>query len=270
MGCLPLHLLRKACITAPSTIKVMTVEGRFLRLDAPIIVKEVLMEYPGHALFLSDSVRSLGDRARPLPSTVSLQPGSVYFLVPQPTLASSRPKSAASMESSTRLAPSEPTLRTARPRKVSFATSADSPHCPMFGDRRVESAGSMASAAGNSYGSLKKSSVELLPSPSDGVLRLKMVVSKRQLASVLKEGGDCVSMVENLLAPLLQEAEKAGSPNISCNLSWRPSLQSIPESTWYVYFSYISKACIVVLKMVVVLINILLCMADAPPQLDST
>ncbi|KAI5072212.1 hypothetical protein GOP47_0012318 [Adiantum capillus-veneris] len=211
MGCFPLHLL-KACSTGPTYIKVLTVEGKCLRFHAPIIVKEILMEHPGHVLFLSDTVRSLGSRARPLTSTLSLQYGCVYFLIPQPSLASRPPSSAARMESLT-----VPVSRsTARQRKVSFATSTDSALCPMFEDRHVDSAGSMESCfnsrkTANSLEGLqlKKTSVEFLPSPSEGVLRVKMVVTKKQLTCVLREGGDCVSMVEDLLSPLLQEAERA-------------------------------------------------------------
>lgn len=229
MGCLSLQFL-KACNVGSSKIKVMTVDGRCLKYVAPMIVKEVLMDHPLHALFDSETVRKQGNRARPLQGTLSLHPGHLYFLIPQP----SRRKSVCGIfkgdlpcmrttSNLTSLLQSDPAQkRSTHTRKVSFA---DAP------TETLISAGSMESMP------LTESSVQILPSPCDGVIRLKMVVSKRQLAGVLKEGGDCVSMVEGLLSPLLrasrsdtQSALSSSCNDLSSSCSWRPSLESIPES----------------------------------------
>lgn len=235
MGCFSLQFLA-ACTLGSSRIKIMKVDGQCLKYDAPMYVKEVLVDYPGHAIFHSDTVRKLGNRARPLQGTLRLQSGQLYFLIPLPqrerSLPSRRPSSG-TVSSSGR----DPVVDQQQQegqnlkRKVSFAST------PSY----MESSSSedkTQSFKEQKDLSLSKPSVEVLPSPSSGVVRLKMVVSKRQLASVLKEGGDTVSMVEGLLSPLLREAEAARSDlrdtsvgEVRSNCAWRPALESIPESS---------------------------------------
>lgn len=226
MGCFSLQFLA-ACTLGSSRIKIMTVDGQCLKYDAPMYVKEVLVDYPGHAIFHSDTVRKLGNRARPLQGTLRLQPGQLYFLIPLPQRERNLPSRRPSSGTAGQVPVVDQQQQEGRnlKRKVSFACT------PSYME-------SSSSSKEQKDLSVSKPSLVVLPSPSNGVVRLKMVVSKRQLASVLKEGGDTVSMVEGLLSPLLREAEAARSDlrdtsvgEVSSNCAWRPALESIPESS---------------------------------------
>lgn len=187
------------------------------------------MDYPRHALFDSEEVRTQGiHRAKPLQGTLFLQPCHLYFLIPLPSRQSAVSTSSLASSSSHESAQKCCSTHT---RKVSFA---EAPMEKLDSTQSLKSVGPVESSS-----SLRESSVQILPSPCEGVVRLKMVVSRRKLSSVLKEGGDCVSMVENLLSPLPQgyqlDAQK-GALTSSCDdlissSSWKPSLESIPEST---------------------------------------
>ncbi|KAH9295420.1 hypothetical protein KI387_039008, partial [Taxus chinensis] len=86
----------------------------------------------------------------------------------------------------------------------------------------------------------KKPSIEIIPSPSqDGVVRLKLVISKKELATLMSESTDAMTMVESIVTPLLTEMEPGNPPKVSSSsssvsrsaggYSWKPELESIPE-----------------------------------------
>lgn len=210
----------------------MTVDGRCMKLDAPMLAKEVLVDYPNHAIFHSKIVRKFGNRAKPLQGTLALQPGQLYFLIPLPQRKDAQALGRQGMPKSTSEATPDAGQRScATKRRVSFASS------PSFvtpsGCEHHSSSSPLDPSAFT-----KNPSLEVLPSSSSEVVRLKVVVSKRQLAAILTEGGDSVSMVESLLTPLLKGAEVRRS-DFSCSrdlsrdnsFAWRPALESIPESS---------------------------------------
>lgn len=208
-------------------------------------VKEVLVEHPDHAVFHSATVRKLGSRAKPLLGMVALQPGESYFLVPLPRRKASR-LSSKPIHSSKEITSAAVKQRpSSSSRRVSFAG------CPSAIDASVDASSSnvdastthladasttqLAPASKNLVASASKSSLQVLPSSSDGVVRVKAVVTKKQLAAILAGGGDALSMVESLLTPLLKEGKSSsrcsGDISQENSFAWRPALESIPESS---------------------------------------
>ncbi|KAH7299301.1 hypothetical protein KP509_24G004300 [Ceratopteris richardii] len=225
MGCFPaLHLLR--CTSRSSTVKIVTVEGRCLRYPAPVLVKEVLVDYPTHDIYFSETVRFFADRARPLHRTCSLLPGHLYFLVPRVAV----PSFQSPAESSKKV------LSSTRARRVSFANSSDCTQSRSEAHENQREIGDLADNWHDETGiseNQQKNSVELVHSPSEGVMRLKMVVSRKQLEALLRDRSECLQIVQGILSPFLREFENPARSKVapvSWNEEWKPSLRSIPES----------------------------------------
>ncbi|KAG0474423.1 hypothetical protein HPP92_014109 [Vanilla planifolia] len=68
---------------------------------------------------------------------------------------------------------------------------------------------------------------------NDGVIRLKMVVSKQELQLLLSSttvyGGRGMAAVEQLLMSLRRRSIKWKENSRTASRPWRPTLQSIPE-----------------------------------------
>uniref|UniRef100_A0A0D6QR02 Uncharacterized protein n=1 Tax=Araucaria cunninghamii TaxID=56994 RepID=A0A0D6QR02_ARACU len=190
----------KQCGNGDQRIRVMKVDGQVLKLDGPMYAEEILCNYPNDAIFHSESVRRFGGRSRPLDGSTQLRGGELYYLIPRP------PTSSGSCQSTESGASRH---RRCLPRSLSMS----------FRE--------------------KKPSIEIIPSPSqDGVVRLKLLISKRELATLMSESTDAMAMVESIVTPLLTEME-ARHPKSSSSSSavvgrgggfqWKPELESIPE-----------------------------------------
>lgn len=170
--------VKKRSKRAPLTIKIETTNCRHREFNAPILVRDVLAQYPGQAIF------ALHERSAPLEGSVLLQPGNVYFL--------SRPPK--KQHSSDRLI-SNPKDKSHEAQKgsrhVSFANTPSyiEPSGSRGEDERVMRQGT--------------TTVEILPAGYKNVTRLKVVLSKHQYEQLLRHGEDAI--VETVLNPLLEE-----------------------------------------------------------------
>lgn len=186
----------KRCSNGDQSIRVMRMDGQVLRFEGPIYAEEVLCNYYPNSALLFDS-QSLN---RPLNGNAELQEGQLYYLIPCPGI--SREFLETSLASS---------LENTRHHKKSCLLLLRS----MGGDK-------------------KQPSIEIIPcSSQDGVVRLKLLISNKELATLMSESTDAMKMVESIVTPLLLSEMAARSPKSSAsrggNVSWKPELESIPE-----------------------------------------
>lgn len=193
----------KRCFNGDQSIRVMRMDGQVLRFEGPIYAEEVLCNYyPNNALlFHSQSLR------RPLKGNIELQEGQLYYLIPCP--GTSRQFIETSLASS------------------SASTRQQKRSCLLLRSLR---------------GDKKQPSIEMIPCASqDGVVRLKLLISKKELATLMSESTDAMKMVESIVTPLLLSQMEARNPKTlearnpktsasrGGSVSWKPELESIPE-----------------------------------------
>lgn len=193
----------KRCSNGDQSIRVMRMDGQVLRFEGPIYAEEVLCNYyPNNALlFHSQSLR------RPLKGNIELQEGQLYYLIPCP--GTSRQFIETSLASS------------------SASTRQQKRSCLLLRSLR---------------GDKKQPSIEMIPCASqDGVVRLKLLISKKELATLMSESTDAMKMVESIVTPLLLSQMEARNPKTlearnpktsasrGGSVSWKPELESIPE-----------------------------------------
>ncbi|RZC61334.1 hypothetical protein C5167_023082 [Papaver somniferum] len=66
--------------------KVMKVNGETLKVHTPVMVRDVVKDYPGHVLIESGAVKHYGLRAKPLEEYQQLKPKKIYFLLEMPKI----------------------------------------------------------------------------------------------------------------------------------------------------------------------------------------
>ncbi|KAI3976628.1 hypothetical protein MKX01_008486 [Papaver californicum] len=66
--------------------KVMKVNGETLKIHTPIMVRDIVTDYPGHVLIESGAVKHYGLRAKPLEEHQELKPKKIYFLIEIPNI----------------------------------------------------------------------------------------------------------------------------------------------------------------------------------------
>eukprot|EP01018_Ginkgo_biloba_P017715 Gb_39648 [translate_table: standard] len=163
-----------------NSIELVQPNGQVVKIKGPKRVKEVLQEYPHHAIYECDDFRRLGRRASPMEATEDLMAGQVYCL--------------------DTLSPSDERL-----------------------------------GIKNGYKPVKLFSTTHSEIKVVGHVRVKVVVSKGQLAKLLSASKGNAEFIENIMAssfnimrkPRLHEVHPV--PSSRTGLSWRPSLDSIPE-----------------------------------------
>ncbi|GLJ50422.1 hypothetical protein SUGI_1074570 [Cryptomeria japonica] len=65
-------------------VKIMTANGKVIRVWSPVSVKEILADHPDHEMFEADRNSRLSIHSRPLSPTKLLRPGCLYFLIHLP------------------------------------------------------------------------------------------------------------------------------------------------------------------------------------------
>ncbi|RWR93304.1 hypothetical protein CKAN_02254900 [Cinnamomum micranthum f. kanehirae] len=131
-----------------NVVRIMMDSGRIIELKGPLQVRALINDFPGYAIFRRGSATS------PLMDHEQLESGRLYYLLPMAREQSEFPNSEAIEEFATRMTP----LR------LSTETSSELVMNTTMG-----------------------SSLEVLPSPGNGVWRVKLVISSDQLAEVLSE-----------------------------------------------------------------------------------
>ncbi|XP_026380753.1 uncharacterized protein At1g66480-like [Papaver somniferum] len=66
--------------------KVMKVNGETLKIHTPVMVRDIVKDYPGHVLIESGAVKHYGLRAKPLEEYQQLKPKKIYFLLEMPKI----------------------------------------------------------------------------------------------------------------------------------------------------------------------------------------
>ncbi|GLJ50388.1 hypothetical protein SUGI_1074010 [Cryptomeria japonica] len=65
-------------------VKIMKLDGQVLKVKGPLIVDDILADYPGYVILHSEAVRHMGIRAKPLDGSATLKANHLYFLVELP------------------------------------------------------------------------------------------------------------------------------------------------------------------------------------------
>ncbi|GLJ50405.1 hypothetical protein SUGI_1074310 [Cryptomeria japonica] len=175
-------------------VKVMKLDGEVLKFKSPITVDQLLQDYPNHVVLLSDAVRHVGVRARPLEGSTQLMPKQLYFLLEMPKIEAfrgpGRVRSGINMSAQSRL---EAMLLARRSSSdITGLTSSSSP----------------CAVSGNS-------------SPmkgEDGSVRVKVRVSKAQLARMTLESENSSETAAKILDLCLDDAEPKKIESFSPNL----------------------------------------------------
>eukprot|EP01018_Ginkgo_biloba_P037654 Gb_39534 [translate_table: standard] len=191
-------------------IKVMKLDGEILKFKAPVTVGQIVGEYPNHVILHSEAVRHLGVRAKPLDECTPLKPKHLYFLVQLPKLEESRAprrvRSGITMNAKSRLESMLLARRSVSDISVMTSSTETKPHLtsvsPPHGDQ-------------------------------DGAVRLKVRLTKAQLAKLMSESQNSGETAERILDMCLSDhaqPQPEEQEEIVPENNWKPALRSIPET----------------------------------------
>lgn len=172
-------------------VRVMRADGKVLEFRAPVSVDDMLNGHEGCSVVHPDAVQE------PLSADCKLIPGELYYLLPAAqTNDGSFPISIPAIVSMSDFSRSEDADPESR-----------SDYAPHPGRTKV------VSAVQNKEG---------------GAVRLKVVITKQQLAALLaKDPTDKISALENLMVRLPAVTREPTSTSRNCG--WRPALERIAE-----------------------------------------
>lgn len=183
--------------TTVEFIRVMRADGKVLEFRAPISVNDLLHGHEGYTVVHPDTVQE------PLPLDYKLVPGELYYLLPAQTN---------DIGSCVKEHPAVLSIPTQSMTMADFSQSKDA-H-----DSRSE------------YVSLEHGRTKVVSAVKngEGAVRLKVVITKQQLAALLaKDPTTKISALENLMVRLPQVARDSTSSAKNCG--WRPALERIAE-----------------------------------------
>ncbi|CAN1772133.1 Uncharacterized protein At1g66480 [Linum perenne] len=187
------------CIAVEEKVaKVMRPDGKILEYTTPIHVNQILSDFPGQFSAVVSASVNHHHQQQPLLPDSKLLGGHLYCLVPIPCSSS----------------PSPPQLVVKKTKKkVRFSIPEEQ------SKKDEEEAGSCDEEKSN-----------------EGVVRIKLVISKSELEELLRRGGVSVSdMVSNHLQgqkqrlPVKEGAEEEEEADDDHHHCWKPALESIPE-----------------------------------------
>ncbi|GLJ50392.1 hypothetical protein SUGI_1074060 [Cryptomeria japonica] len=188
-------------------VKILKLDGQLLKVKRPLIVNQILADYPGYVILHSEAVRHMGVRAKPLDESATLNARHLYFLVDLPKL-----------ENQTRRVRSEIPTNPKSRLEIILLT------------RR--------SISDISHTNCEPSSDISKTSEDNGVLRIKVRFRKVQL-EMMAERQDRSETVERILNSCLNHAKfqqmergkvkKHWEPKED-NMPWKPTLESVPET----------------------------------------
>jgi len=181
--------------TVDQFVRIMRVDGKVLEFRAPISVNDVLTGHEGYTVFHPDTV------LEPLRPDDKLVPGEIYYLRSKLPAAQTNDGSPISM----------------------ISTKSDS--CTKSEDAN-DSSSEYVSEPG-------RSKVVSAVKNSEGAVRLKVVITKQQLAALLaaKDSTTKISALQNLMVqlPAAAVARDHSTCSAARNCGWRPALERIAE-----------------------------------------
>ncbi|GLJ50382.1 hypothetical protein SUGI_1073910 [Cryptomeria japonica] len=191
-------------------VKIMKLDGQVLKVKGPLIVDDILADYPGYAILHSEAVRHMGVKAKPLDGSASLNAKHLYFLVQLPKVENHKRE----------------------PRRVrsGIPTNAKSRLESMLLTRR--------SISDISHMNCDPSSSEIM-SEDNGAVRVKVRLTKAQLIEMMDESQESSVTVERILDSILNHEksqqmergkEEEDREEKEENLAWKPSLGNVGET----------------------------------------
>lgn len=175
-------------------VRVMRADGKVLEFRAPVSVDDLLNGHEGYTVVHPDPVHE------PLRADCKLIPGEVYYLLPADQS-------------------NDGSCLQGRPISIPAIVS-------MSDFNRSEDADDCSSEHASDPGRTKFASA--VKNKESGAVRLKVVITKQQLAALLaKDPTDKISALENLLVRLPAVAREPTSTARNCG--WRPALERIAE-----------------------------------------
>lgn len=184
-----------AKLTGDELIMVMKIDGKIMEFTVPILVGDLTALYPGHSVVHS------GDLCRCLSPDFKLLPGQLYCLPPFPNSPSQVSNNNNHQEDAV----------------LSEPKAIDNGSCEgtIGGERHENTAPSSAKPVQNGR----------------GIIRVKIVISKQELETLLSDLSMKEKSMEQLWLDLQPNAQdiKEDYAVKRCDSLWRPSLDSIPE-----------------------------------------
>lgn len=171
-----------------NVVRIMMDSGRIIELKGPLQVRALINDFPGYAIF------HRGSSTSPLMDHERLESGRLYYLLPMAREQSEFPDSEAIEEFATKMTP--------------LRLSADA---------------SSELVRNTTMGS----SLEVLPSPGNGVWRVKLVISSDQLAEVLSEQVNTQALIERMRAAASANNATLNQAKGTWGGNWRPAIHSI-------------------------------------------
>eukprot|EP01018_Ginkgo_biloba_P037660 Gb_25912 [translate_table: standard] len=188
-------------------IKVMKLDGEILKFKAPMTVGQIVGDYPNHVILHSDAVRHLGVKAKPLDECTPLKPKHLYFFVQFPELEESR-----------------------APRRVrsEITMSAKSRlECMLLARRSVSDISVMSSPTETKP---RLMSVSPTQGDRDRAVRLKVRLTKAELAKIMSESQNSDETAERILSMCLSDCAQTQSEDQEI-VPLKPALtESIPQT----------------------------------------
>ncbi|XP_057853224.2 uncharacterized protein At1g66480 [Cryptomeria japonica] len=170
-------------------VKVMKLDGEVLKFKTHITVDQLLQDYPNHVILLSDAVRHVGVRARPLEGSTQLMTKQLYFLLEMPKIEAFRGPGR-NMSAQSRL---EAMLLARRSSSDITGLTASSSPCAVSGNSSPMRG-------------------------EDGSIRVKVRLSKAQLARMTLEGVNSSETAAKILDLCLNNGEPKNIESCSPNL----------------------------------------------------
>ncbi|GLJ50384.1 hypothetical protein SUGI_1073960 [Cryptomeria japonica] len=191
-------------------VKIMKLDGQVMKVKGPLIVDDILADYPGYVILHSEAVRHMGVKAKPLDGSATLNAKHLYFLVQLPKVENHKRE----------------------PRRVRSGI-------PMNAKSRLESMLlTHRSISDISHMNCDPSSSEIM-SEDNGAVRVKVRLTKAQLIEMLGESQESFDTVERILDSILNHEkfqqmeggkEEEDREENEENLAWKPSLGSVGET----------------------------------------
>lgn len=171
-----------------NVVRIMMDSGRIIEIKGPLQVRALINDFPGYAIFHRGSATS------PLMDHEQLERGRLYYLLPMAREQSEFPNSDAIEEFATKMTP-----------------------------LRLSTEASSELVMNTTMGS----SLEVLPSPGNGVWRVKLVISSDQLAEVLSEQVNTQALIERMRAAASMNKATLNQAKGTWGGNWRPAIHSI-------------------------------------------
>lgn len=213
-----------------SVTLVRVTDGQIFEYPGPVFIKDLIFGFEGFAVFHYNTIE------HPLPPETELKFNEVYYLRPwkSPEELAKLPDSGKSvsygklgcLRSPLKNIAPESRPKVKKVRFVDDATQDHSSRCetfsPAVSQQNCDSSGIAA----------VRPAMKLLPQKQDGVVRVKLVISKSHLSDLMATTENVDTVLERIIAPLLCPKSAAAvetTRSLSPKFSWKPLLDHIPE-----------------------------------------